>query len=50
VSNENYEKVLRQCMEYIKTEFEPCGLEDDVERRIFELVQEWEKRRARSVY
>ena len=32
--------------EYIKTEFEPCCLKDDVERRIFELVQESEKRQA----
>ena len=48
MSNENYEKVLKQCKEYIKTEFEPCGLKDDVERRIFELVQEWEKRQAEA--
>ena len=48
MSNENYEKVLNQCKEYIKTEFEPCGLKDDVERRIFELVQEWEKRQAEA--
>jgi len=48
VSNENYEKVLKQCKEYIKTEFEPCGLKNDVERRIFELVQEWEKHQAEA--
>lgn len=48
VSNENYEKVVKQCKEYIKTEFESCGLKDDVERRIFELVQEWEKRQAEA--
>jgi len=48
VSNKNYEKVLKQCEEYIKTEFEPCGLKDDVESRIFELVQEWEKRQAEA--
>jgi len=48
VSNENYEKVLKQCKEYVKTEFEHCGLKDDVERRIFELVEEWEKRQAEA--
>ena len=45
MSNENYERVLEQCKHFIK-EFERCGLRDDVERRIFELVQEWEKRNS----
>jgi hypothetical protein len=45
MSYENYEKVLEKCKYYIK-EFEPCGLRGDVERRILELVQEWEKRKA----
>jgi hypothetical protein len=44
MENENYEKVVEWCKEYIE-EFETCGLKEDVLKRIFELVQWLEKRK-----
>lgn len=37
------EEVMKWCAEYIETEFVPCGLKDEVERRIYELCQEWRR-------
>jgi len=45
MSNENYERVVESCKEYIK-EFDSCGLKQDVLKRIFELVQWLEKQKA----
>ena len=45
MSREDYNRVLEKCKRCIE-EFEPCGLRGDVERRVLELVQEWEKRKA----
>jgi len=45
MSNENYEKVVEWCKELIK-EFLSCGLEEDVLKRIHELVQWLEKQKA----
>jgi hypothetical protein len=45
MENENYEKVVEWCKEYIK-EFETCGLNEDVMKRIFELVQWLEKQKV----
>ncbi len=45
MSDENYDKVVEQCKEYIK-EFEVCGLKEGVLKRISELVQWLEKQKA----
>jgi len=46
-TDENYEKVVESCKEFIK-EFETCGLKEDVLKRIFEFVQWLEKQKLES--
>lgn len=41
-------EVMKWCKKYIETEFAPCGLKGDVERRIYELCQEWRSRKAQG--
>jgi len=45
---ENYEKVLNLCKVMIEQDYAPCGLEEDVKKRLLELTQELERRGRRG--
>jgi len=45
---ENYEKVLNLCKVMIERDYAPCGLEEDVKKRLLELTQELERRGRRG--
>lgn len=45
---ENYMKVLELCKVLIEQDYAPCGLEDDLRKRLLELTLEWEKRKAKA--
>lgn len=46
--NENYGKILEECKIVIEQEYAPCGLEDEIKKRLLELAKEWEKRKKRA--
>lgn len=46
--NENYKKVLELCKVLIEKNYAPCGLEDEVKKRLLELTLEWEKRKEKA--
>ncbi len=46
--NKEYEELLEICKTIIEERFVPCGLKNAVEKRIFELFQEWKKRKSEA--
>lgn len=44
----SYETVLELCKVVIEQDYAPCGLEDDVKKRLQELTLEWERRKKRA--
>jgi hypothetical protein len=47
MTNENYEKIVELCKEYIK-EFDACGLKEEVLKRISEFYQWLEKQKLQG--
>lgn len=41
--NENYKKVLEECAYMIEHDYAPCGLEEDIKKRLLDLTLELEK-------
>lgn len=46
--NENYKKILELCKVVIDRDYAPCGLKEEVERRLLELTLEWERRKEKA--
>lgn len=46
--NEDLEELLEECRVIIDRDFARCGLKEDVEKRIFELYEEWKKAKTRA--
>lgn len=48
MEKESYKTILELCKVVIARDYAPCGLEDDVKKRLRELNLEWEKRRKKA--
>ncbi|MDH5744631.1 MAG: hypothetical protein OEZ52_13890 [Candidatus Aminicenantes bacterium] len=48
MEKESYKTVLELCKVVIARNYTPCGLEDDVKKRLQELTLEWKKRRKKA--
>lgn len=44
----SYETVLGLCKVVIERDYAPCGLEEDVKKRLQELTLEWERRKKKA--
>ncbi len=47
--NENYGKILELCKVMIERDYTPCGLEDDIKKRLLELTLDWERRKEKAI-
>ena len=48
MEKESYKTVLELCKVVIARDYAPCGLENDVKKRLRELILEWEKRKKKA--
>ena len=46
--NENYGKILELCKVMIERDYAPCGLEDDIKKRLLDLTLDWERRKEKA--
>jgi len=46
--NENYANVLELCRRIIESNFRPCGLEEDIKNRIYELTLQWKRDKEKA--
>jgi len=46
--NENYKKLLESCKVIIERDYAPCGLEEDIKKRLLDLTLEWERRKENA--
>jgi len=46
--NENYGKILESCKVIIELDYAPCGLEQDIKKRLLDLTLEWERRKEKA--
>ena len=46
--NENYRKILELCRVIIEQDYAPCGLEDDIKKRLLDLTLDWERRKEKA--
>jgi len=46
--NKDLEELLEECRVIINRDFAPCGLKEDVEKRIHELYEEWKEAKAKA--
>lgn len=46
--NENYGKILELCKVIIERAYAPCGLEQDIKKRLLDLTLEWERRKEKA--
>lgn len=46
--NENYVKVLELCKVIIEQDYVPCNLENEIKKRLLDLVLDWEKRKEKA--
>jgi len=46
--NENYQKILELCKVMIERDYAPCGLEDDIKKRLLGLTLEIERRNEKA--
>ena len=46
--NENYGEILGLCKVMIERDYAPCGLEDDIKKRVLDLTLDWETRKGKA--
>ena len=46
--NENFQFILNMCRYLIENEYKPCGLEQSIKKRLYELILIWEKNKKRA--
>ncbi len=46
--NEHYGKILALCKVIIERDYAPCGLEDDIKKRLLDLTLDWETRKEEA--
>ena len=45
---ETYNKVIQECEQVIELDFKPCGLEDDIKKRLCDLIVIWKYKKMAS--